>query len=955
MLLRRKVQIAIISLVSFPLIILSILVYNYTSSKIIEVSKNRIIHISENNNENLTNIINSQKKDIGLIARIHEIEDVLEAEGINTSSELKAKLIDEANLILSKTLTESTELESIFVANLNGRIILSGNKELLNRSVSDTHYFKAGLKSKTVTSNIVLSKLSGEKVVVMSTSILDKDGRVVGVLCNTIKLEFFKNKIANVQLGNKGYAYIVDNEGIIVAHPDINRVGKPIENSTVNKLVGKLKKGEKVPNGNGAYIYQGEEKYMVYGIIPDINWIIVFAQNKSEMNEPATFVLILILVTTFVFIIISIITSIKFSKSITKPISKLIEAMDKAANGNLNSKCEFESKNEFGQLSKNFNVMLNKLNLSHEELAAVHEELSATEEELRAQYEDLQINEEFLRNSEEKYKLAVEGSNDIIWEINVKTKEIYVSEKWNEIVDNSVIEKRSFRSFMKLVHKADLQRVLKTARDHIENKTEFYKCEFRIQLRDGSYKWMLIRGKALRNAQDEVIKIAGSMSDISERKEIEEKIKYMAYYDALTKLPNRAIFIEKLETELNNKSSAGAVMFIDLDNFKNINDTLGHDYGDRLLEVISEKFTENIEDNSTVCRFGGDEFIILKPAVYNQNEIIKFAEIILNIFNEPFSIYEKIVYTTASIGIALYHQDGDTSTTILKNADTAMYTAKASGKNMYAFFDEKMHYGLERRIKIEAILRRALNKNSFELYYQPQVDIKNNKITGFEALLRLNYENMGFISPTEFIPIAEECGLIKEIGEWCLKNACLKNKEWRDKGYEFGCISVNISCIQFQQGNFTEVITKILREADLRPEFLEIEITETVLMRSLEKNVKILEGLRNMGIKIALDDFGTGYSSFNYLRRLPINTLKIDKSFIDGICLNSKEEAIAFGIIQLAHKMELEVVAEGVEYEQQLNLLKAQNCDKVQGYLFSKPVPADVAEKLLKEGSFNLK
>ena len=954
MLLRKKIQIAIISLISFPLIILSILVYNYTSSSLMRVSKNGIVNISESESENLNNIINSQKRNIQLTARSHEIVDVLEAAQNHKLGEAELQLIKDTNFELEKTLMEATELENVFVANISGTIILSGKKDQVNSSVKDKQYFIDGLNSKTVTSNIVLSELSGKKVIVMATPIIDKNDKIIGVLLNTIKLDYFKNKIANVKMENQGYAYIVDGEGIIVSHPNTSKVGTPIKNKTIGDIVNRIKNKEKVHNGEGTYIYQGQEKYMAYGVIPDINWIIVFAQDKMQMNKPATVVLMLILGTTLVFMIISVITSIRFSKSITKPIRELIEAMNKAANGDLNSKSNFESKNEFGQLSKNFNLMLNKLNLNYEELGTVYQELSATEEELRAKYEDLHTNQEYLRSSEEKYKLAIEGANDVIWEWSGETNEIYVSDKWSEIVGSLAIKEGPLKSFMRLVHKDDLERAIKNVKDHIDNKTEFYKCEFRVKSWDGSYKWMLIRGKALRNDIDGIIKIAGSMSDISERKAIEEKINYMAYYDALTKLPNRSIFIERLEVELKKEPSAGAVMFIDLDNFKNVNDTLGHVYGDKLLEVIAGKFKDNIEVNNTVCRFGGDEFIILKPGMYSKKQIINFAEIILNIFNKPFIVYEKIIYTTASIGISLYHKDGNNSTTILKNADTAMYTAKASGKNMYAFFNEKMHYGLERRIKIQSILRLALNNNSFEIYYQPQVDIKNNKITGFEALLRLNYEDMGFIPPNEFIPIAEECGLIKEIGEWCMKRACLKNKEWRDKGYEFGYISVNISTIQFQQNNFIDILMNVLKETNLRPEFLEIEITETVLMRSLEKAVKTLEKLREMGIKIALDDFGTGYSSFSYLRRLPINTLKIDKSFIDGICLSSKEEAIAYGIIQLAHKMGIEVVAEGVESKKQLNLLKGQDCDKVQGYLFSKPVSADIAEKLLKESNFNL-
>ncbi|WP_069998119.1 bifunctional diguanylate cyclase/phosphodiesterase [Cellulosilyticum sp. I15G10I2] len=951
MLLRKKIPFTMIALVSIPLIILSIIVYTYTSSALITVNKNRIRNISEIQSENLINIINAHTKELQLTAKIDEIIDVLILEHHNKLSSTEWALREEPNRVLEDILEESSELDNIFVANYKGEIILSGKHDALNRNIQDNQYFIDALNDKTAVSNALRDDQNDEKVIVMTAPVKNDHQEIVGVIGHIIKLDYFKNKITNVKMENQGYAYIVDAEGILVAHPDAKRVGTYIENTTIQEIVKKIKNQEVVLSGEGQYIYQGKQKYMAYSVIPQINWLIVFAQDKTEMNEPARIALILILVATLGFINLSIIASIEFSKSITEPVDQLIEAMDKAGNGDLNSKCNFKSHNEFGKLSTNFNNMLSQLNLSYHELAAVYDQLSATEEELRSQYEELQDSEEHLRKSEEKYKLALEGVNDIIWEWDNETKSLHVSNKWHDIVGDLPIRKISIRNFIRFIHKEDVKMVIKDIKDHLDGHTLFYKSEFRIQLGEEQFKWLLIRGKALHNAKGKMIKIAGSMTDISERKAIENEIKHMAYHDTLTSLPNRILFMKKLEKELERSKKEGligAIMLIDLDNFKNVNDTLGHDHGDKLLECIAEKLKVTVKGNNTVCRFGGDEFLVLYPQADSENQIRDFAKRILSIFENPLIINDKLTYMTASLGISVYPKDGEHTSHLLKNADVAMYTAKFLGKNTFLFFNQEMQEGLERKIKIEAILRQALIEDGFEIYYQPQIDVKGHKITGFEALLRLNSKEMGFISPGEFIPIAEESGLIKELGLWCLKHACLKNKEWRDKGYQFDSISVNISNVQFEQHNFVELIMEVLEQTQLKPEFLEIEITESVLMKSLEKNIEILEKLKAIGIKIALDDFGTGYSSFNYLRQLPINTLKMDKSFIDGICLNLKEQAIVHGIIQLAHQMALEVIAEGVENESQLKLLKLKDCDKVQGYFFSKPLPAREAEVFLK-------
>ena len=394
------------------------------------------------------------------------------------------------------------------------------------------------------------------------------------------------------------------------------------------------------------------------------------------------------------------------------------------------------------------------------------------------------------------------------------------------------------------------------------------------------------------------------------------------------------------------KNSEGAVFFIDLDNFKNINDTLGHEYGDKLLIHLAEEFEFLIKDKDTMCRLGGDEFILLIP-YENESDIDNYAKRLLNLFNKPFKIEDRQIYTTASIGIALYPKDGADTNTILKNADSAMYKAKELGKNRYMRFDPEMYLKLERKISIERILRTSIENNELSINYQPQYCTQNNEIFGFEALVRLNSEELGFISPLEFIPIAEECGFITKLGEWVLNESCKQSMRWINEGYKFNSISINISSVDLQQPDFLENVKDILERTSINPNIVELEITETVLMQSLDNSIEVLNKLMEIGIRIALDDFGTGYSSLNYLRKIPISTLKIDKSFIDNIISNKKEEAIINNIIQMAHTMDLKVVAEGVEREEQLSILKERKCDYIQGYYFSKPLPAGEAEKLL--------
>lgn len=433
-----------------------------------------------------------------------------------------------------------------------------------------------------------------------------------------------------------------------------------------------------------------------------------------------------------------------------------------------------------------------------------------------------------------------------------------------------------------------------------------------------------------------------------------EHIEYLAYHDVLTKLPNKMSFTEKVNEILEASAETEqvhAIYFVDLDNFKTINDTLGHDYGDQLLEQTAEQLVNLIGPNDIVARAGGDEFLLFRRNLDSVNDAGGFAKKVIDAFRNPFNLNGEIAYVSMSMGIALYPHNGFHISSLIKNADIAMYKSKDTGKNKFTMFCHSMEEELSRNSLILEVLRHAIVNKEIYVKYQPQYNISSKKINGFEALMRINNSKLGNISPAEFIPIAEESGLITDLGEWILREACNFNRSLLDQGYTPYIVSVNISTVQMNHPGFVDMVDNILKETNLPPRYLELEITESTLVSSLFNATVLLSNLQDLGVRVSLDDFGTGYSSLNYLTTIPINTLKMDKSFIDNISKNDKDACIADAIIQLAHSIDVDVIAEGVEHEEQLIVLKQKKCDIVQGYIFSKPLlPSALMNLLVYEG-----
>lgn len=440
--------------------------------------------------------------------------------------------------------------------------------------------------------------------------------------------------------------------------------------------------------------------------------------------------------------------------------------------------------------------------------------------------------------------------------------------------------------------------------------------------------------------------------DISERRKAEEQLNYLAYYDNLTGLPNRRLFIDRLQQamkEANRNEKLVAVLFIDLDHFKKINDSMGHETGDILLKEAAQRLRNCVRESDTVARLGGDEFTLVLTSMEHANNAVNVAEQILDNLSKPFHIKSIDLFVTASIGVTLYPLDDNSADELLRDADTAMYHAKESGKNNFQFYNNKMTARVEERLKLERELREALERDEFILFYQPQVDSESGIVVGMEALARWQHPDHGFLAADQFISVAEETGLIVPIGKWILREACKQTQLLLNSGAQPIHVSVNLSARQLEDSDIVQTVAEILKETGLEPTLLDLEVTEGMLMSDMNSVIQTLEELSALGVTISVDDFGTGYSSLTYIRRFPISTLKIDRSFIRDIPENKDDVSITIAIINMAHALGLKIVAEGVEKKEQITFLQQYKCKFVQGYYFSKPIAFDEVVKLLQK------
>lgn len=650
----------------------------------------------------------------------------------------------------------------------------------------------------------------------------------------------------------------------------------------------------------------------------------LFDLTQNFSNQ---FFLIASILISFVLVIFLLWLSVRLSHLILTPVKELTHfSTEITKHKNFTKRAKAIYSPEFNSLVHAFNSMLDQI----------------------------QAREHKLDISKERLILALEASNEGMWDINIPTTEIFFDSFSHSIIgsnDNNLSSDLS--SLKKIIHPDDLEKFEYSYDCQINGQNESFECEVRISTNSKDWQWFLFNGKTVEwNSANQPQRLTGTIKDISRRKKDDAALRYLANYDSLTGLPNRTLFHDRLNQSIRmvTRKQPLSILFIDIDRFKFINDSLGHSVGDGLLVAIAKCLTDSVRASDTVSRRGGDEFTLLLVDINEPDKLEQICTKIMANISNPFYIQDHEINISISIGISIYPSDGKTGDQLLLNADRAMYTAKDKGRNNFQFYSTEMNVQALERMELENQLRKSIQNDEFFLHYQPKVDAKTGDITGSEALLRWNHPEFGMVSPATFIPLAESTGLIVPIGEWVLKEACRQHKEWLDQGINIKPVSVNISAKQFITQDMPLLVNRILSETGLSASYLDLELTEGLVMDNPEKIRLQLLVLKSLGLTLSIDDFGTGYSSLSYLQLFPLDTLKVDRSFIINLASSSHSVAISTAIIAMAHGLGLKVVVEGVETQQQLNFVLDKDVEQIQGYLFSKPLDAKTFRQLLISG-----
>lgn len=640
-------------------------------------------------------------------------------------------------------------------------------------------------------------------------------------------------------------------------------------------------------------------------------YIASYFDDIIKRSKQIAFFMLLILSGAFV---VSILLANRLQGIVTAPLRYLAETIRNIIqNNDFSIRAKRKHNDELGQLADIFNELLSKIENEHNSL----------------------------RISEEKFRKLTSLSPVGIFQINTEGEIVYVNQRWREINDINH-DKPNLKVWFARVHPEDAIPLNKLWHKLV-TEHENLSTEVRLISKNGNTAWVYIQATSLRANSGELQGFLGSVSDISELKKAQIQMGDLAFYDPLTGLANRRLFKNRLaksvKNVLRNKTSL-ALMFLDIDQFKRVNDTLGHDMGDALLKEMAARLERSVRENDTVSRIGGDEFTILLTDVKNSKDVGVVAEKILKALARPFMVNGQEILSSVSIGITMTPNDSTDPNALMKNADLAMYKAKELGRNNFQFFSEEMNTAILHNLEIEQELNIALKRSQFFLVYQPKVRLADNTITGVETLVRWRHPEKGIIPPDAFIPIAEETGQIVEIGAWVLEHSChemgtLIHEELMPADSK---VAVNLSAKQFSDPNLLQTVSDILEQSKIDPLNLELEITESIIMDDVEAAIKIMEAIKDKGIHLSIDDFGTGYSSLAYLKRFPIDVLKVDRSFVKDIPQDKTDMAITSAVIAMAHKLSMKVVAEGIETQEQLDFLKENNCDDGQGYLLSRPL-----------------
>jgi diguanylate cyclase (GGDEF)-like protein/PAS domain S-box-containing protein len=740
-----------------------------------------------------------------------------------------------------------------------------------------------------------------------------------------ISVDDFRQRVESIRLGESGYAYIMAEDGEIIIHPFLggnllesqNEEGIKLAQALLNKEQGRLNYLWKNPKDNTP-----REKIVFFNTIPEYGWVVGSSGYLDEFYTPVHRLRDLILASLGLALLFSLPLVLFISRSITLPLAQLTAALAawNAPEGE-KIRVQWDSNDEIGVLARHFNQFMDRI-----ETAA--NDLSDEVQERKQAQKELQIYQKIYQNAIEGISLTtpdghIVAANPAFTQITGYTEEEVLGQT------PSILKSGQHSSLFYEQMWQSLQQAGAWAGE-VWNKRkngEVYP------------EWLSI--SSIRDEHGDVIYYAAVFHDISEMKMQEDQIRFLAYHDPLTSLPNRTLLMDRLEVALSHarrQRSRLAILFIDIDNFKNINDSMGHALGDTMLLEFVRRVRDVVRETDTLARLGGDEFVIMAEELTGENAVIQLAERVMRCLETPFRLEGREFYATASMGITLYPEDGETAGELIKNADLAMYWAKDTGKNRYHLYTEEMNTRVTHRLQLEADLRQALEQDEITVYFQPRVSLTKGRATGVEALARWIRPGGSVVPPSEFIPVAEDTGLIIPLGLTILEKALQQILELHSMGRPL-YLSVNLSPKQFQQVDLLDHVDEILQRTNFPAKYLEFEITETVIMQHLDTSLSNLHRLSRRGIRLAIDDFGTGYSSLYYLKRLPIDVLKVDRSFVQDLEEDPNDAKLVETIILLGKSFGLSLVAEGVETSGQLHFLKNLNCDEVQGYFFSNPLP----------------
>jgi len=742
-----------------------------------------------------------------------------------------------------------------------------------------------------------------------------------------VDINDFRSSIDSHTIGESGYVFVLNAQGEMIIHPwlsgDIRTMLGANEEALFEEMIARK-------NGTLTYWWQDpgmdspQEKLMVYRFIPELEWVVASGSYLDEMYAPLARLQTILFLTGVVTILLILPLAYYLGSSISRPLKQLSASMSDAEHGDLSVRAEVGCQGEVGELAMHFNQYMNRLEAFSRELT------DEIDERIRAEQE-LKLFAMVFHNALEGISITDKDGN--ILKVNPSFTTITGFEPEEVLGKNP--------------------RVLKS--NH--HAADFYKEMWEALRANGSWHGEIWNRRKNGESYPEILSISSILDeageiknyvavfhDISDMKLKDEQIEHQAYHDALTGLPNRSLAQDRLTVAIAHARREGfkvALLFLDLDNFKNINDSLGHAQGDLLIKQVGERLLIDFSNADTVARLGGDEFLIVIEHVADEREVVRLADHLLAAFNRPFTLMGKDVEVTPSIGVTLYPDDGVEAETLIKNADMAMYQSKAKGKNSYFLFTQEMNERISRRLQLESDMRQALKDQEFTVYFQPKISVKSGAVMGMEALVRWVKSDGTVVSPADFIPLAEETGLIVPLGDFVLEHSCKAMQVFDGVGCTDITVSVNLSPVQFEQEDMVDMILDSLKQNGLSPSKLELEITESTLMTDIGATVDKLNLLSANGISVAIDDFGTGHSSLYYLKNFPIDVLKIDQSFVRDITDDMSDAQIVETIILMARNLGLKVVAEGVETRAQLELLEAFGCEMIQGYYYSRPLPLE--------------